>query len=977
MNDKLLKELKKTIKEEKYFRCIDDEYLSKPEIIKYQRKLDIRHIDNKRKVNKGYDILNEVFFVYEKVRTRSGGLTDHIAYFKTFNKYYDFLDGDIYNKSCYYGYEFTRYSIKEYKIDINKLNFKPLYSEKISSKLNPKTEDIFGCEILSNKKHELISKKLKELNKCKTKHDYVSFVKNNSRISEVTEYVYPIYSIQNVDKSFDLLIAAINNRQYWNLINLFCYLYKDINSFDYSLIETGNKSWNYKTRKKIKENLKFYKNNIASETLSNKYDNYSGYYNTHISFFEFGSKEIDLYFIDIKSFSKYLNNDFSGCNFLYSKDNIDFSKFKTDRKTIYPYKKIINYEYKYKINYQNIYGLNQFNIYVEWFDKNGNIVYSEDKDINFLFELLYYTNNDLSNSNLLNCNSLANLNSIDNICMKNTLLPKSLINKFNIKREEIITDTVAINDVIENNEKQTALTLKQEFNVVDVSKENSRNYVKIHYISDLHLSVKIQKRKLKTYEDVYLFIDDVVSKLLSNNTDFCALCDNVYLFAGDISSDFIYFKMFLDVLSCHSQYGQFVFTLGNHELWMNNQKYENIVKKYRNEIENHGFIMLQNDLLCMTEHKFKIINEKTLLKISNENLSNVLIETSFVILGGIGFSGLNNSFNAESGIYRDCISRNEEIKQSELFLKIYNKINSCIKNKPMIVLSHMPKYDWDESQSCLPNCIYVSGHTHKNYFYDDLETRIYADNQVGYEKENYRFKFFYIEDNYDIFINYDDGIYEIDSYQYISFLHGKNISADFSRDGKLIMLKKNGYYCFIYDTGKSLCILNGGSLKKLNSNSINYYYDNMDKQIALLSKPFNKYSKILNSISKEIIDFGGLGRIHGFIVDIDYFNHVYLNPFDLQITCYYALDIIEKYVYSDISHLLKAHRPDLYLEYKKNKKQNNALMLSNSNVKNKKTVLYLDTNIYKASREMKKMQKLDNNILAKWEDLGNEPNMIV
>ena len=64
----------------------------------------------------------------------------------------------------------------------------------------------------------------------------------------------------------------------------------------------------------------------------------------------------------------------------------------------------------------------------------------------------------------------------------------------------------------------------------------------------------------------------------------------------------------------------------------------------------------------------------------------------------------------------------------------------------------------------------MSGHTHRNYFYDDGEYRIYADNQIGYRERTPHLKYFYLDDTYDIFVDHDNGIYEITREQYIDFL---------------------------------------------------------------------------------------------------------------------------------------------------------------------------------------------------------------
>lgn len=48
--------------------------------------------------------------------------------------------------------------------------------------------------------------------------------------------------------------------------------------------------------------------------------------------------------------------------------------------------------------------------------------------------------------------------------------------------------------------------------------------------------------------------------------------------------------------------------------------------------------------------------------------------------------------------------------------------------------------------------MYVSGHTHRNMFFDDGVKRIYADNQIGYRNESPHLKSFLMDGEYDYFV---------------------------------------------------------------------------------------------------------------------------------------------------------------------------------------------------------------------------------
>ncbi|MCI6782322.1 MAG: hypothetical protein MR594_01635, partial [Lachnospiraceae bacterium] len=175
----------------------------------------------------------------------------------------------------------------------------------------------------------------------------------------------------------------------------------------------------------------------------------------------------------------------------------------------------------------------------------------------------------------------------------------------------------------------------------------------------------------------------------------------------------------------------------------------------------------------------------------------------------------------------------------------------------------------------------------------------------------------------------------------------------------------------------SLSILNGGALKKLNIKDLQYYYDNMDRVIASIEIPLKKYTVYQESIADEIRKIGGCGWIHGCIIDIDYYNHVYVNPVDMTVRSYWASDIINKLVYPNVPALLKNECPELYANYLKLIEGEKSNPLAVKQTKNEVSLLpqeYLETDIYKASREIKKMQKLNSNVLTTWYDIIPERN---
>lgn len=203
------------------------------------------------------------------------------------------------------------------------------------------------------------------------------------------------------------------------------------------------------------------------------------------------------------------------------------------------------------------------------------------------------------------------------------------------------------------------------------------------------------------------------------------------------------------------------------------------------------------------------------------------------------------------------------------------------------------------------------------------------------------------------------------------------ISMEFNREDNVTMLKGQGFYCFLLEKSSTekLYLLNGGMPIKLDHNDIEYYYSRMGNYAAIVQQFLGEYHRTLKSISKSIQAIGGNGNIHGCIVAIDSFNHVYLNPIDGTITPYYATSITEKYVYSDIQKLLQEQRQDLYIRFielqtvevtSKGTFLNNSAL---SEVSTELTQFIADTFMYKPSRLMRSLQYLtDVKVIRVWND---------
>ena len=254
---------------------------------------------------------------------------------------------------------------------------------------------------------------------------------------------------------------------------------------------------------------------------------------------------------------------------------------------------------------------------------------------------------------------------------------------------------------------------------------------------------------------------------------------------------------------------------------------------------------------------------------------------------------------------------------------------------------------------------------------------MYADNQIGYFNEDVCLKKIDFSIKCNIFEYYKDGIYDIDCDTYRRFYYkiGDSITCSLN-DGKIYLLKCAGNYMFLYKGNNDrLYLLNGGVRNKLENQNIDYYYNNLPIYADTLRTKMKSYYDYIKKVSTYVKAFGGSGIIHGAIVDIDFYNHLYVNVYDGKITPYWALSMTDKIFYKDLKGLLKENCPKLLKKYEQNNKNNQGLQIINNGITNKNKIYSSDTRMYKESRILKRIQLLlEDNIIKIWRDsiLTNE-----
>ena len=600
---------------------------------------------------------------------------------------------------------------------------------------------------------------------------------------------------------------------------------------------------------------------------------------------------------------------------------------------------------------------------------------AESKEFDSFEEFIKYVDDDLSEADLFDFDfkgidiskiDYANAFINSDVLIQNGLYDSSSYEKYILNNKNHL-DIPYVNDELEEEPiNNYGLTIP----------DSSGNNRRIYYVSDLHLYHKIAKRfpDHASYMEIFQFIKTMIDNMTMNTESYDCL-----LIGGDTSSSFDLTKLFFKLLRKKWK-GNIITILGNHEIWnLNNEisscGLDDIIQKYRDFFgELEDVIFLQNELLFFHEEGMKILSEEEILNSTVDHLRELSNRSRLIILGGLGFSGLNSKYNANCGLYRNTINSLELDKiQSEKFNKIYEHIKDSLDKTKLIVFTHTQKENWNSSDY-VKKWIYVNGHTHQNSFIIDDNMTIYSDNQIGYYRTNIGLKYFEISKNFDYFQYLGNGIYEISRDDYFVFNRGIGIRMDFNKsEGKLLMLKKNGIYCFFYQNpDEKLYLLNGGSVRVLKNQNIDYYYETMDLLSLAINKAMQNYNDTLKDISKSIRSIGGDGRIHGCIVDIDWFNHIYLNPYDGKVSYYYATSMVDKHVYNSLKSLLSHHNEKLLENFESQESNDNKLsiILANNQIQNVSITEFVpDTLMYSPSRQMLTIQYLTElNVIRFWSD---------
>ena len=935
-----------------YHEDLPEEYKEDKDIIECERSIGIRRVGKR-----GFDVINQTYFVSEIVEWL--GFKENIRYFNDFDTFYDYLNGDIYDNSCYYKDYFlkTEKSLDKQRLfdnksfinyDITNYGIEPADKEE---RINKEKE----------KKKERIKKWIDKFIACNTLKKLIKVTYDYNKSTLNTKYglkvdfffwQYIYHDIEDEER-FNIVMQYMSLGRYpeSNMIKPLCHVYgadKVLNSYCYSS-DDERRAFN-RRKKKLEEYVASIKTDdvMDGDGRIAYYDPLTHYYCEH------DSNNVYKYFESFDDFAAYRKRDFTNTDL--TKDlllNYDFSNCLLDSTTKLSFKSLSSLRCEVKKRYDG----EIFEVYRTWLSVDGKIVKSFTNKFKYFCDFVAFLRGDLSGADLILCDGLKNLTDVSDINFTDVEFSSDVCNRFGIKYEKwsfdekkfsslFISEEIRSESISDNSiEWEQNLINKVNSNMTEADFPRERLFC----ISNLMLVHNLKNYNIDSSNDIKYVVRKTIIEMLKELD-----AKSTLLIDTDISPDYRIFEIFIKELKKEVSYRQLelsvIFVPGSY-----------VNRKYAELIDECDMYFLQNDILFKdSDSRWSKIENNELNILSSDKIREKLRAASIVILGGNAFSGCDDGLNSENIVKKDCES-GERIK----FRNLYQRLLSFIPDRNMIVFTHSPMTCWNDKNDCHTNYTYINSSN------NDGTVNIYSNKQSGFGKTQY-LKWVEIDTAFDYFSDFKDGIYKITKEDLCKFYKGKNIKNKFKKEVNVIyMLKKQGYYCFIHET-KSGCfdILNGGEYQRLKKSDINYYFNNMDLLISKIKVPLDKYTNVQKTVSDEIKMIGGSGIIHGCIVDIDYYNHVYVNPGDLRITGYWESNTICKKEYPSIPDLLKEVCSSMYQRYIELRTDNmNCLQILTSGIASDVGIFTEkkhDIESDRKSREFNKLQKLYSNVLAIW-----------
>ena len=190
--------------------------------------------------------------------------------------------------------------------------------------------------------------------------------------------------------------------------------------------------------------------------------------------------------------------------------------------------------------------------------------------------------------------------------------------------------------------------------------------------------------------------------------------------------------------------------------------------------------------------------------------------------------------------------------------------------------------------------------------------------------------------------------------------------------GRMIAIKRDGFYGFFLVSTKGTYICSGGRITKVSDTpEIDKYYSNFGAIVKKYIEIVSPYRSVQERISAEVKKVGGSGIIHGCIVDIDFTNHIQVDPYNGKLKFYHSPSMGIMKSYDSLMQLLEEKNPVLFENAKMllDFGSSELLSLRVQSYSNMYEKIDIANSMYAVSNKMNQIQRLfDRKVLRAWDD---------
>lgn len=272
---------------------------------------------------------------------------------------------------------------------------------------------------------------------------------------------------------------------------------------------------------------------------------------------------------------------------------------------------------------------------------------------------------------------------------------------------------------------------------------------------------------------------------------------------------------------------------------------------------------------------------------------------------------------------------------------------------------------------------------------------------------------------------YKDGIHNISVEDYWSYFCkiSQGNKPKFKYVKEIKFLKNKGFIMFVSISPNGVMSILQGGKKRCIKQSLEYYYYHMSEYGNLVLQRFSSYWSALYGLAEQVREISPdknylrkrgyaeyvkickkwgnkclkfetwyeqekdnkkfEGKVHGCVVDLDYFNHIFLNPFDGKLVSYTSSSKYSKDVYKSIGELIKEQRPEMLVDYSRRPIQDTSSFLTTNSVNNSsflelnnndgsgdiETEHVTDVSMYRISDKFKELQLIyEYGLIVVWYD---------